>query len=212
MISVLGLAATIPVSATTSFYNGTAGNTQFNSATVGEVFQTINFSGDSVGASPITDALTGVQFSDINGQSSDLRIVNSCGNDCTTNGGIQVTSGFTLNILVPANYAAFSFDIVTVSTGASVNVSSSTPSSFTGFNTNASPNFIFFGVTTDVQVQGFELTGANNVIEIDNFTVGAAASATPEVRSMFLFGSGLLVIGLLKRRMHAPPAARSGQC
>ncbi|HWZ34299.1 MAG TPA: hypothetical protein VNX18_23335 [Bryobacteraceae bacterium] len=209
MISMLGwVGLLVPAYATTSFYNGTAGNAQFSTDTVGYIFQTIDFTTGMLGSLPYTDALTGVTFADQNGDSSQLAITTSCANGCSATGGLRVNSGFFLTIVVPANFTAFSFDLVTLNSGAAVTVSSTNPSSNQGFNTNSNPNFIFFGVTSDVQVLGFQISGAPNTIEIDNFMVG---EATPEGRSGLLLGTGLVLLGWLKRGMRLRTVGRSAR-
>src|SRR5271154_355986 len=184
-VPVLGLALAGMACATTTFYTN---QIAFNTATAGLTFQTISdlaSSGLSSGA-PLTDPSTCVIFNDVNDEYSLLSVINS--------GELKVNTGdYTLGIQVPSTYTAYWFDILTVSSGASVNESSTSPSSFNSFTTLGTP--IFFGVVTDTAVTGLTLGGGSSgLVEIDNFNVAGSGSSdtAPEGATMMMIGGGLI--------------------
>jgi hypothetical protein len=135
---------------------------------------------------------------------------------------LKLSSGFAMELQVPATYSAYWFDIVTVNSGGTVNESSSSPSSFNSFPTNGSVGTpIFFGIVTDTAVSGLQLgAGTSGGVEIDNFNVGAASggggggggSETPEATTMLTIGTGLILLHALRRRTaQLPPAAEPSQ-
>jgi hypothetical protein len=189
-IPILGLAVAGIASATTTFYTN---QSAFNAGTAGLSFQTANFAGDTFGLGGVIDTPTGFTFQDQNGGSSEL----TCPNSCSDAGALKVTSGFQLNILQPPGATAFWFDILTVNNGASVNVSSSSPSSFTPFTTTgAAGTPFFFGVVTDTSIAGLQITGSPGNVEFDNFN-NAGSTATPEAGTITLMGGGLTLLRLL---------------
>ena len=188
-VPILGMALAGIACATTTFYTS---QSAFNAATSSLTFQTISdLSTSEYTPSGLVDPSTGVTFTDQNGGSSLLNVINA-----TTLG---LTSGFTLGIQVPGTYTAYWFDIASTSFGGSVNESSSSPSSSNGF-TFTSP--IFFGVVTDTAVSGLQVGGGTSgVVEIENFNVaGSGSSATPEGTTMLMIGGGLLLLRGLRSR------------
>jgi len=196
-IPVMGLALAGMACATTTFYTS---QSLFNTATAGMTFQSITdlASSETSSGAPLTDPSTGVMFSDQTGNSGGLTVVSS--------DELKVTSGFSLGIQVPSTYTAYWFDIETLSSGAAVNESSSSPSSSNSFTTPGTP--LFFGIVTNTAVTGLQISGGLGTIEIDNFNVassGSSGGSTPEGGTMVMIGGGLILLrALLIRRMPTP--------
>jgi hypothetical protein len=191
-IAVMGLALEGMASATTSFYTS---QSLFNAATSGMTFQTINdLTSATASGTGLLDPLTGVNFTDQNGGSSLLSVIDGL--------TLKLSSGFQLGIQVPSTFTAYWFDIVPVSFGAAINESSTNPASSNGLTTLSTP--VFFGIVTDTPVIGLQLgAGTSGLIEIDNFNVaGSAGSASPETGTMTMIGGGLILLRAIRvRRM-----------
>jgi hypothetical protein len=198
-VPVLGLALAGMAGATTTFYTS---QSLFNAATTGMTFQTISDLTASLtsNSAPLTDPSTGVMFTD----QSDATSANLSVIDPST---LKLTSGFSMNLDVPATYTAYWFDIETVNGGGTVTVSSSSPSSNTPFTTpSPAGTLTFFGIVTDTAVSGLQLAGSGG-IEITNFNVAGAAaeSASPEGSTLMMIGGGLIALrALCARRSQAP--------
>jgi hypothetical protein len=189
-VPVLGLALAGMAGAATTYYTS---QSSFNTATSALTFQGISdfASSETSPSLPLTDPSTGVIFSDQNGASSLLTVVNP-------SELLVASNDFNMSIQVPGTYSAYWFDLVTVSPSASINVSGSSPITTPG----PAGTQTFLGVVTDTP---FTLTlGAGNggIVEIDSFNVGSASesSPSPEGATMLMIGTGLTLLRLLRSR------------
>jgi hypothetical protein len=203
-VPILGLALAGMASATTTFYTTLSG---FNTATSGLTFQSISdlASSQTSAGLPLTDPSTGVVFLDQNGASSLLTVVNT--------GELTVGNfDFSMGIQVPGTYAAYWFDLVTVSPNAQITLNSSISPAPPSPITEPGPagTETFFGVVTDTPLTLTLGAGNGGIIEIDHVNVGSASqsSATPEGTTMLMIGTGLTLLRLLRsRRVSMAPAA-----
>ncbi len=117
----------------------------------------------------------------------------------------------TFHVVLPSNITAFGVDLFTVSPHA-LSYSIVAAGGANTASTFNQPTLGFFGIVADSPISAIDLTVLGTVFNggtiglIDNFSYGTAAQDTPEVASMILIGSGLVVLaGLKKRKRPARP-------
>jgi hypothetical protein len=221
MISMLGWAGMlIPAHATISYYNGITGNTQFNtSVTLAGLTQSASetFGGAlgsfTAGNTEYDDTATGIKFFDFrsDGITPDTFLLSGTTLE-------QHIGGDLLEIILPVNVFAFGANLAFVGASFANVCIEAGVTSFDGNCSAPNQNPLWFsgtefvGVTSDTAfntmwigpMSGFPL------LEIANFSDDIGAS-TPEGQSLILVGTGLVGVGLLKRRMRSPSVERSAQ-
>jgi hypothetical protein len=117
------------------------------------------------------------------------------------------------HVVLPAGVTAFGVDLFTVSPHALSYSVVAAGGTYT-VPTFAPQTVAFFGVTADAPIMNVDLTVLGTVFNggttglIDNFSFGTAVQDTPEVASMVMIGSGLVLLAVLgKRRKRLQPAA-----
>ena len=114
-------------------------------------------------------------------------------------------TGTGVEILLPANTYAVAFDI-TASGYSSLWVALGNHNvGATNYNVivTASGNIQFFGITSPTPITELfigPISGFNAPIQLNDFEI----AQTPELSSVILMGSGLLLLALLRRRIHIP--------
>lgn len=130
-------------------------------------------------------------------------------------------AGFTpyIDIDLPASISALGVDLMTGSPNGLTYQVSVAGSNFT-IATATRPTRTFFGVTSSAPFSTVRLTLTGTVQSdssyalIDNVKFGAAGSQTAEASSLVLIGSGLAMLGSVRRRVrwHASGAASATGC
>lgn len=199
LVSLLVLACgSIPVSAALVTYTTLS---SFDAATTGQTFDNITFPSGSDGTS-YTDPTSQVVFSSENGLTgitapsgwpadSALENVNSGATNVLTITLPSLVTSVSL-YLGPQNFSNFNIDISntggnTYDNGALEQSGNSTP--------------VFFGVTSDTPFSSFTITTYNSVdhLVIDGVEVGTSDAQTPEVATLLMIGSGLLMLRFGRR-------------
>ena len=202
LIFILGFAgAVVPGRASLSFYTNSS-QSAFNSAISGVTPTTIDLLTLTTTSGGLLDTATGLTFQDQNGAASELSVLSSCTSTCT-DGGLKTISGFEINIVVPATYTAISFQILNSgSPGASISVNATRFTSYSGLTASSST---FIGAVDASGISGLYITGNSGSFEIDNVTAYSQTTggAVAERSTFFLFGGGLILLGLLGRFQRA---------
>jgi hypothetical protein len=213
LVSALLLASgAIPASATLTTYTDLP---TFTSATSGQTFQNITFPTGSDGTT-YTDPTTLVSFSDVTGL---VGVASPTGwptgstleaNHCTTSGGC------TLTITLPSTVTSVGLFVGTDNfQGFQVTVSNGTDPTY---SSNQAQNPIttpfFFGFNSTVPFTTFTIASEDNVsnLFLDSIEIGTSGgsspsdpSDTPEVATLLMLGSGLIMLRCGRRWM---PRAR----
>ena len=222
LIPILGLAGmVVPVRASMTYYNGTSGNTQYNSAVTlaGLTPSALESFGAGYGSltagnSEYSDTATGVNFFSFQSNGTTASTFS------TTLPPLRTTNTTDLfEIVLPANVYAFSVNLVFTSAALADACfeASATFSSTCSGNQEAvwGTGSEFFGVVGDTPFSAVWIgksinSSQNPFIEVSTFA-DATGAATPEVRSMLMMGTGLVSLGLLMRRMRKG-AGSSSRC
>ncbi len=167
---------------------------------------------------------SGVQFEGINGFGFALSIVNPGPNTSYYNwgSGASLQSGFYfgganvpyIHVILPTSITAFGVDLMTGNPNAqSVKVAVNGTGNLTDA-TAAKPTRTFFGVTSDSAIGTIDFSIVNPqansgaYVLLDNFSFGTVKPAAPpppltevpEVATMFLIGTGLAAMAILRKR------------
>jgi hypothetical protein len=211
VLALAGLA--VPASATITYTSCSSGC----SSTTGTyaIWQTASGSdGLTFSMSPATFALadlvsgvytdpTGTVFTGYSGASIDNLAVSGSALAQTISG-----TGSAIQLTLPANTFAVAFTITTVSgfgdPMVAVNNSNLSGSNYTIVIPNSSSTE-FFGLISSTAINSIYVgnLGSGGAPQINDFELGQS-SPTPEVPSVALIGSGLVLFGLLRRRVHKP--------
>jgi hypothetical protein len=212
IVPILGLG--IPALANTSYFTGTGANTAYNNAVVAASLSPngpYTFSGANIINSNTEYAdPTGVDFFAFQNN-------NSASPGSALTFGISGTTLTTLSgtgsieITLPANIFAVGFTLT--SNGLS-QLCGNVDSTDSGCSNPAlianSSDTEFIGIVSTTAIStiwiGRNVGGPPYIVNFSD----ATGSTTPEGRSLLLLGSGLVLIGLLKRRQRG--AGRSAQC
>ncbi|SRR5579871_2231826 len=179
--------------ATTTFSSAAA----FNAATTGDT--TVTFTGDSCsGCTTLSDQL--IVFSDAGSM-----LVTTVGGWPDGNVLQEGAPGQTISIAPPTTITAFGLNIVSVVNGGFTFDIKFNDGSSQDFNLSSAANgsAVFFGAVSSNPITSIQFTSVGNNLSkfaIDDVEVGNGISATPEVATTFLIGSGLLAFGFLSRR------------
>jgi len=215
---MLGLAAmVIPARATLSYYNGTSGNTQYNSAVVTagltpSLLETFGLGTGSftAGNTEYDDNATGIKFFGFlsDGVTADDFLL--FGTELEQHHG-----GDLLKIVLPANVFAFGADLgFTSASFGDICFSVGTFNPGCSGNQNAiwTSGNEFIGVTSDT---AFTVVWVgpivfNPILLLADFE-DATGAAAPETKTVLTLGTGLVLLGLIKRGIRRRAAALSGQ-
>ncbi len=222
LFSMLGLAA-IPARATMNYYNGTSGNTQYSNLItmdnlVASSLETIGTNGSLVNSNhEYDDTTTGIKIYSYQSNGTTLDTFSISLPPLTTHNG-----GDLIKIVLPANVFAFEVSIsFTNAPGADVcfEAASTFSSSCSGNQTAslASGTPTFFGVVSDTAITTIWIGESNQdsftpEYQIKNTFSDATGAPTPEGRTLLMFGSGLMTIGMIRFRGRRRPAGLSSQC
>jgi hypothetical protein len=225
LIPVLVLAAAcVPVSATTVIYCNISGDcgpsnnlTAFNNATTSLFFPNapilFTSSGLSADTTTYTDTVSTTEFLEDNSSGT---AIDSEGFFSPVVTGLKTfTPGDVIQVMLPANVYAFEVNVqVSSSNGGGVCVE--TTSSYTH---SCSGDEVFLSSSSDTEpigvVSSSPLTTvwlaapSSSNLQLDNFEIGEQApdpppADTPEVATMFMIGTGLISLGVMRRRVAVP--------
>jgi hypothetical protein len=210
----------VPAHATMTYYNGTSSNAQFNTAII-----TAGIALD--GTETFTGSLSGGSYTDPNGilfqGFNNNNGVNSSGDNLAISGtALQQTvpAGIMEISNLPAGTFAFSFHLANANSA--TGLSYCMEINYSSYDKSANCDNIFsLSSSSDVQFEGVVSTatpistiwigpngGQMEEIQLNDFQIGTQA---PESQSLLLMGTGLLGLGLLKRRIHRTAAVPSAQ-
>lgn len=213
LISGLLVACAIPASAASlttfcvpgppcSYANSSAASTAFNTATSSDTFGNISVAQGNLTPS-YTDLASGLEFNDLLG-------LTGISNPSGWPSGTAVTAGAgisTETITVPSGVSAIEFYVgMQDFSNFTISVTDSTGGSFlSGYFAQTSLAIpLFFGVNTTSTITSFTITsqGGPDKITLGNISVGSADTpAVPEIGTLLLVGTGLLLVGYARRRM-----------
>ena len=193
LVPVLALLACgLPAGATLATYcdgasvscTNTAGS--FNSAGL----LAINFTSASIVSNSFTDPGSLTFFQDFTGG-----VLTNPSNALTDS-----KDGFQINL--PANTLILAFNYLIQNGGnLGICVMTTGPTGCTSFSGTSSSTPTFFGVTSDLNITEITITGNTGPGTISNFELqGPVGSETPEVGTLLLIGTGLIVMRWMKRR------------
>jgi hypothetical protein len=195
----------IPASAALVTYCGVTGCSDpasgFAGATTSDTFSNIAVTAGNLGDN-YTDPDTGVEFSDLLGLNGSLTAPAGwpAGETITSNAGIS-----TLTITLPSAVSAVEFYVgVQIYDNFTIAITDSNGGTYTdGYFASTPTSAAFFGVTTDGAFTSFTITsqGPPDQITLDDISVGSAGAetATPEVTTLLLVGTGLFLMGYGRR-------------
>jgi hypothetical protein len=181
----------------------------------------IDFASQTLGSYPSGLTISFIQFSD-GVANVPLNIMDTAGSlyfDFGTGRALEVgtdrpNSGSPvpyIHMVLPAAVTAIGFNLFSASpTGLTFTVT--TPSGTYSAPTFAQPTLAFWGITSDTPITTLDLTLQGAVFQggslafVDNIQFGAADAPVPEAATCLTIGSGLLVLGLLRKR-RGPPLA-----
>ena len=206
MIFILGLAGIVaPARASLSFNIGSSGQTTFNSSTAGLTATEIDLLTLATTADGFEDSGTGVLFQGQNGDTTGLEVLSSCTSTCSE-GGLEDDGNLTLSIIIPSNYIAVSFNVLT-SSGEPLGSESLTVSA-TGFNSQGmtteenDPQFV--GAVTTGGISNLQIIAEPGLYAIDDVTVYSQSSEgggdAPDAPTLLLLGTGLILLGAFRLR------------
>ncbi len=189
-----------PAEATTSYYQGSSGETQFNTAVGGLTLldPALTFSAGDLGSGGLFNASgTGINFLGF-----DDFTFNNPENFNVSSGQLsaQNTSEVVKITFPGSGIYAFGIHITTVSGGGSWCIDvTSTGCAYSVVNTSSS-NVQFFGVVSDAPITAplYIRAQISNKIVFTNFE---AFTATPESAASLLVGLGLVILPLIRRRL-----------
>jgi hypothetical protein len=196
--------ATIPYSYCSSGCNSSGGDYsswQTSNGSNGLMFSggPITFSPAGLSSGVYTDS-TGAVFSAYNGATIDTL--------ASVSGGAFIQgvngTGTGIEIDLPANTYAVSMFISSLTGGAYPYIGIGTHGSYNQTWGMTIPNggpAQFFGIVSDTPISSLFISSAafSGKLEINGFELGEA-SPTPETSSLLLIGSGLMVLGIVRRR------------
>jgi hypothetical protein len=215
-ISVLVLAAAcVPVSASAVIYCSTSdcgsdNQTAFNNATTSLFFPNAPIlfatAGLSADTTTYTDSVSGTEFIDDNSAGTSI---SSEGFNSPIGAGLKIfTPGETIEVTLPANVYAFSTSIqdsstggICVETGSSFSRSSCSTDVFLPTANTAG----FIGVVSASPITTVWLGApSGGQIQLNNFQIGEQGPSdppdTPEIATMIMIGTGLISLGVMRRR------------
>jgi hypothetical protein len=192
VLAALALAA-VPAEAVTTYHTSPG---SFATAAGGLVF-----SPPSYDFSEFTPGTLGMTVIDVGG--SGVTFTSSAGNlDITGGASLLGFPGSRIDITFAPDVRAFAmnFTILSGSSGVCVDATGPNVCDYNPFVT--APTTVFWGVVSDAALTGIslraQLSGARPVIT--GFQSGVQASSeVPEGRSLLLMGTGLIMVGLLRR-------------
>jgi hypothetical protein len=193
-LAVLGCA--VPASADVVGYTS---QTNFGDVTTEDTFSNISFTQGNLGDS-FSDM--GVFFSSsgaLMGTTS-TALTSSFGGSWPSGTALEVTNqNDSLSITLPASVNAVSFEVGSSDYSITVSVTDNGGGSPDSYTFNGADLTVFLGVATDASFTTFTVTDSDNggKVAIDNMEIG---QETPEVATFLLVGSGLLGMGLMRRR------------
>ncbi|HEY1753870.1 MAG TPA: hypothetical protein VGG72_00635 [Bryobacteraceae bacterium] len=182
-------------------------STAFAGATSSDTFSNVAVTAGNLGVS-YTDLDTGVEFSDPIGLIGSLTAPAGwpAGETISSNAGIS-----TETITIPSSVSAIDFYVGMLAyDNFTISVTDSNGGTYTdGYFNQASNGSLaipfFFGITTDGTFSSFTITsqGPPDQITLDGVAVGSsgAETATPEVTTLLLVGTGLFMMGYGRRWM-----------
>jgi hypothetical protein len=216
--AILVACCAVPASATLTTYcvpgpscteaNNSAASSDFTSATSADTFSDINVTQGSLGDN-YTDA-SGLIFSDPLGL---LGSPNPSGWPTgTAVVGSSTGDGTTLTVTLPTSVDAIEFYVgMQDFSNFTISVTDNSGGTFSSgwfAQTNVSvPQF--FGVTTDSYFTSFTITSqaSPDKITLDDIMIGSSggsdASPAPEATTLLLVGTGMFLMGYIRRRTHA---------
>ena len=197
---VLAALGGIPAFASLTTYSSLS---SFQSATSGDTFSNITFAQGSLGTSTSDLGVTfSTNGSGLNGDPSPTGWPTGATEPAlVSNSGVN-----TLTITLPASVNAldfyvgpqdFSYFTITVTDNAGGNFSSG------AFEQTVSvQDPLFFGVVSTGSITSITITGqaSNDQMTIDDMQISQASAPTPEVATLLLVGTGLLLTGHVGRR------------
>jgi hypothetical protein len=218
MISTLGFVTLIvPARATITFYSGPTGSAQYSSAlTTASLTPSAleTFTGALLtGNHEYDDSATGIDFLGFNnnsgnpGADAQFTIVSTALRGGVTQEFIKLTFpanvfAFSLNLTVPAGFGTFCANV-----GASFD--STCPSNSLVITSSSDTEFL--GVVSSTAFTGAWIAFGSGTPQVVNFSDATGGAATPEGRTLVFVGSGLIFLGLLKRRMRLRGVEPSSQ-
>ena len=162
----------------------------------------------TLATAPDDDSVSGTEFLDFDSNGSTPS--NEGFNSPIVTGLTAFTPGDVIEVTLPANVYAFEANVQVSSTGGGgicVEAGSSYNSSGCGANvflpTANTQGFI--GITSASALTTIWLGSPTNIrLTLDNFEIGeqsqAPPPATPEIATMFMIGTGLISLGVMRRR------------
>jgi hypothetical protein len=213
--AIVVVCCTVPASATLVTYcvpgpgcgyaDSSAASSAFTAATTSDTFSDISVTQGNLGDS-YTDA-TGLVFSDPLGMIGTANLSGwPAGTAVASNAGIT-----TMTITLPTSVDAIEFYAGSQNfSNFTISVTDNTSGTFSsGYFVDTFPGTpVFFGVTTDSYFTSFTITSQASAdkITLDDIMIGSAGASdasTPEATTLLLVGTGMFLMGYIRRRTHA---------
>jgi hypothetical protein len=174
----------------------------FAAATAGDTFQNITVSAGSLGTN-FLDA-SGADFSDPAGLTGVLSLAG-----WPAGGAIVAGTGInSITITLPTAVNAVEFYAGAQDySNFTITVDDGSGPYANGYLTGTPTSGAFFGITTTASFTSFTITGQSTIdkLTLDDISIGSAGSSdvspTPEAATLLLVGTGLFMMGYLRRRM-----------